>query len=67
MLTTGTTAPAFSLRDQNGDLHSLSDYRGQTVILYFYPKDMTGGGHGKKQPDLSADLTGGSQRNDGEG
>ena len=41
MLTTGTTAPAFSLRDQNGELHSLSDYRGQTVILYFYPKDMT--------------------------
>jgi len=43
MLTTGTTAPAFSLRDQNGKLHSLSDYRGQTVILYFYPKDMTSG------------------------
>jgi peroxiredoxin Q/BCP len=43
MLTTGTTAPAFSLRDQNGELHSLSDYRGQTVILYFYPKDMTSG------------------------
>ena len=43
MLTTGTTAPAFSLHDQNGELHSLSDYRGQTVILYFYPKDMTSG------------------------
>ncbi len=43
MLTTGTPAPSFSLRDQNGELHSLSDYRGQTVILYFYPKDMTSG------------------------
>jgi len=33
----------FSLPDQNGDLHKLSDYRGQFVILYFYPKDETPG------------------------
>ncbi len=43
MLEIGTKAPAFSLPDQNGTIHSLSDYRGQKVVLYFYPKDMTGG------------------------
>ena len=43
MLEIGTKAPEFTLPDQNGDLRSLSDYRGQKVILYFYPKDMTGG------------------------
>ena len=43
MLSIGTIAPEFTLADQNGDLHSLSDYRGQKVILYFYPKDMTSG------------------------
>ena len=29
--------------DQNGEAHRLADYRGQRVILYFYPKDMTAG------------------------
>lgn len=43
MLEIGTKAPEFSLPDQNGQVHTLSDYRGQKVILYFYPKDMTGG------------------------
>ena len=43
MLETGTPAPDFTLPDQNGELHTLSDYRGQKVILYFYPKDMTSG------------------------
>ena len=43
MLETGTKAPDFTLPDQNGELRSLSDYRGQRVILYFYPKDMTSG------------------------
>ena len=43
MLHVGTTAPDFSLPDQNGRLRSLSDFRGQKVILYFYPKDMTSG------------------------
>ncbi len=43
MLEIGTTAPGFTLPDQNGEMHSLSDYKGQKVILYFYPKDMTGG------------------------
>lgn len=36
-------APAFSLEDQDGKLHSLSDYKGKWVVLYFYPKDMTPG------------------------
>ncbi|MDO4649587.1 MAG: thioredoxin-dependent thiol peroxidase [Eubacteriales bacterium] len=43
MLSIGTTAPDFELQDQNGTLHRLSDYRGKKVILYFYPKDNTGG------------------------
>lgn len=36
-------ATDFSLPDQNGELHKLSDYRGQFVVLYFYPKDDTPG------------------------
>lgn len=43
MLEIGTKAPAFSLPDQNGKEHSLSDYIGKKVILYFYPKDNTPG------------------------
>ncbi len=43
MLEIGTKAPEFSLPDQNGEMRSLSDYRGQKVVLYFYPKDMTSG------------------------
>ena len=33
----------FSLPDQNGEIHSLKDYRRSRVILYFYPKDSTAG------------------------
>ena len=43
MLEIGTKAPEFSLPDQNGEIRNLSDYKGQKVILYFYPKDMTSG------------------------
>ena len=43
MLAIGTVAPDFTLPDQDGKTHSLSDYRGQKVILYFYPKDNTAG------------------------
>ena len=43
MLETGTKAPAFELPDQNGNLHTLEQYRGKKVILYFYPKDNTPG------------------------
>ncbi len=43
MLEVGTKAPDFTLPDQNGELHSLSDYKGKKLILYFYPKDNTAG------------------------
>ena len=43
MLEIGIKAPDFTLPDQNGELRSLKDYRGQKVVLYFYPKDMTSG------------------------
>jgi peroxiredoxin Q/BCP len=39
----GKKAPAFALNDQDGTTHRLSDYAGQPVILYFYPKDDTPG------------------------
>jgi peroxiredoxin Q/BCP len=38
-----TKAPAFSLSDQNGTTHTLLDYKGKWVLLYFYPKDDTPG------------------------
>jgi peroxiredoxin Q/BCP len=43
MLEIGTKAPDFLLPDQNGEMHSLSDFAGKKVILYFYPKDNTPG------------------------
>lgn len=43
MLEVGTKAPDFTLPDQNGAMHTLSDYRGKKVLLYFYPKDNTPG------------------------
>ena len=43
MLTIGTKAPDFTLQDQNGQERSLSEFHGQKVVLYFYPKDMTAG------------------------
>jgi thioredoxin-dependent peroxiredoxin len=39
----GTKAPDFSLPDQDGKKHALSDYKGKWVLLYFYPKDNTSG------------------------
>ncbi|TSC75415.1 MAG: peroxiredoxin Q/BCP [Parcubacteria group bacterium Gr01-1014_33] len=39
----GQLAPDFSLPDQDGIMHSLSEYRGKWVLLYFYPKDDTPG------------------------
>ena len=39
----GAAAPEFELSDQDGQLHSLEDYRDQWVVLYFYPKDETPG------------------------
>lgn len=43
MLHIGDTAPIFSLPDQDGVLHTLSQYQGKKVLLYFYPKDDTPG------------------------
>ena len=43
MLNIGTKAPEFALKDQNNEIHHLSDYQGQKVLLYFYPKDNTSG------------------------
>jgi len=42
-ISAGISAPDFILLDENGIQRRLSDYRGQTVILYFYPKDDTAG------------------------
>jgi peroxiredoxin Q/BCP len=42
-LAVGSPAPGFKLEDQNAKWHSLSDYRGKWVVLYFYPKDDTPG------------------------
>lgn len=43
MLEAGTKAPAFALPDQDGNVHTLEEYRGKKVILYFYPRDNTPG------------------------
>ena len=43
MLEVGSKAPEFTLPDQNGELHSLSNYKGKKVLLYFYPRDNTPG------------------------
>jgi len=39
----GKKAPAFSLEGNDGKTHSLEDYKGKTVVVYFYPKDNTPG------------------------
>lgn len=43
MLEVGSKAPEFTLLDKEGNLVSLSDFRGKRVVLYFYPKDSTPG------------------------
>ena len=58
MLEVGKKAPEFSLPDQIGVIHKLSDYLGKKVILYFYPKDNTPGctkqacGYSEKYPEF---------------
>ena len=39
----GKPSPDFSLADQNGKVHSLKDFKGKFIVLYFYPKDDTSG------------------------
>lgn len=41
--TVGSAAPGFSLPDQDGKVHTLSEYKGKWILLYFYPKDDTPG------------------------
>lgn len=43
VLSAGEQAPAFELLDNEGNLHKLSDYQGQTIVVYFYPRDDTSG------------------------
>jgi thioredoxin-dependent peroxiredoxin len=43
MIKEGSTAPAFKTKDANSETVSLKDFRGQKVVLYFYPKDDTPG------------------------
>lgn len=58
MLEAGIKAPEFELPDQNGNMHTLKEYRGKKVILYFYPKDNTPGctkqacGFGERYPQF---------------
>ena len=43
MISVGMKAPDFCLADKDGKLHSLSDFKGERIVLYFYPKDNTPG------------------------
>jgi peroxiredoxin Q/BCP len=43
LISAGITAPDFILNDDTGATRRLSDYRGQSIVLYFYPKDDTPG------------------------
>jgi len=43
VITEGAAAPDFTLAGSDGAMHSLTDYRGKTVIIYFYPRDNTPG------------------------
>ena len=59
MLEAGMKAPEFELPDQNGKVHTLEEYKGKKVILYFYPRDNTPGctkqacGFGELYPEFS--------------
>jgi peroxiredoxin Q/BCP len=52
----GKKAPAFTLKDQTGTVHRLSDYAGRPVVLFFYPKDDTPGCT-QEACDFEANLT----------
>jgi peroxiredoxin Q/BCP len=43
VLTVGSKAPDFSLKDQDGSTHSLKEHAGKWLLIYFYPKDDTPG------------------------
>lgn len=42
-LTNGSPAPDFQLPDENGNIRTLAEFKGKTIVLYFYPKDDTPG------------------------
>ena len=42
-INTGQVAPNFNLQDQNGEWHTLDNYKGKWVVLFFYPKEQTPG------------------------
>lgn len=42
-LKAGDQAPNFSVKDQDGNLHSLQDYKGKKLVIFFYPKASTPG------------------------
>ena len=71
MLEIGTKAPDFSLPDQNGKLHTLEEYKGKKVILYFYPKDNTPGctkqacAYSERMPQFMEKRGGGSGNQQG--
>lgn len=58
----GNLAPAFTLEDQQSNKHSLKDYKGKIVVLYFYPKAMTPGctvqAHGLRDSKKELDKLG---------
>ena len=56
MLEVGVKAPDFKLPDQNGDIHTLDDFKGKKMLLYFYPKDNTPGC--SKQAQMYSSLKG---------
>jgi peroxiredoxin Q/BCP len=43
LLEVGDRAPDFNAQDQTGETHTLEDYQGEWLVLYFYPKDHTPG------------------------
>ena len=42
-LNIGTIAPNFELKDQDGVIHTLNDYKGKKLVIYFFPKAETPG------------------------
>ncbi len=56
MLEVGVKAPDFKLPDQNGAIHTLDEFQGKKILLYFYPKDNTPGC--TKQAQMYSSLKG---------
>ena len=56
MLEVGVKAPDFKLPDQNGDIHTLDEFKGKKMLLYFYSKDNTPGC--TKQAQMYSSLKG---------